>query len=414
MAPTRLAGLILVGIGTSALLVPWPIVAALVLAVLVAGAVDAWLARTRPTFARALPDVVSRAVPVPLRIIPDRSTTRVDVRQPAPPDVTVTPAEQRGGLEALFVATRRGRHLMPPYAVRSVGPLRLGQVIAREGHDHEICVFPDMVAARRLASQVQQGRFALDGRRRRGPIGLGTEFESIRTYVPGDDIRQVNWAATARSGAPMVSQWRMEQDRDVLCVLDAGRLMAAPVGDRTRMDAAVDAAAAVAAVADVVGDRAGVVAFRDVVIRDLPPGHRNGQAVAEAIFDVEPEPVEPNYLLAFQHAADRKRALIVVLTDFVDPAASRPLQDAVPVLTRRHSVIVAGARDPALDEALSASVTTIEDAARAAVALDVAADRRQVVAGLRHHGAQVVEVGVEDLGARVVAAYLRAKALARF
>ncbi len=414
MAPTRRAGLIIVGIGISALLVPWPIVVALALAVVTAAAVDAWLARTRPEFTRIMPDVVSRAVPVPISILPDRPAPRAVLRQPAPPDLAVTPAEQGGGLEGRLVAARRGRHLMPAYAVRSIGPMRLGQLIEQEGDEREILVFPDMVAARRLAAEVRQGRFALDGRRRRGPVGLGTEFESIRTYVPGDDIRQVNWPATARSAGPMVNQWRVERDRDVLCLLDAGRLMAAPVGDRTRMDAAVDITAAVAAVADVVGDRVGVVVFRRELVRDLPPGHRNGRAVAESIFDVEPEPVEPDYLLAFQHAADRKRALIVVLTDLVDPAASRPLQDAMVVLTRRHSVIVAGVSDPALEAALTGPVATVEDAARAAVALDVVEDRRRVVAGLRHRGAQVVEASVDEVSARVVAAYLRAKALARF
>ncbi len=414
MAPTRRAAAMLLGIGFSALLLPAPVVAAAIAALAISTGIDAWVSRGLPALSRTVPDVLSRGVPAPVRIVPDRPSSRIWVRQPTPPDLRAAPPEQGGGLDGTLTALRRGRHTLDPFAVRSVGPLRLGQSLHRAGEAGEVSVFPDMVAARRLASLVQHGTFALEGRRRRGPIGLGTEFESIRAYVPGDDIRQVNWAATARSDQPMVNQWRLEQDRDVICLVDAGRLMAAPIGDRTRMDAAVDVAAAVAAVADVVGDRAGVVVFRNEIERSLPPSHRAGTAVAEAIFDVEPAPVESDYLLAFQHVASRKRALVVVLTDILDESAARPLSDAIGVLARRHSVVVGSVRDPDLAEALGGEVGNLEDVARAAVALDVLGSRRQVVAGLRRHGAVVIESPPSELSAGVVAAYLRAKSLARF
>ena len=124
--------------------------------------------------------------------------------------------------------------------------------------------------------------------RRRGPLGLGTEFESVRDYLPDDDIRQVNWRATARLGRPMSNQYRVEHDRDVVCVVDCGRLMAAPVGVRTRLDAAIDAAVAVAAVADELGDRCGALAFDGDLLRTLSPRRRGTAAVVRALFDLEP------------------------------------------------------------------------------------------------------------------------------
>ena len=147
------------------------------------------------------------------------------------------------------------------------GPLGLAAWYRRVGDAAEVLVYPDLPAAWRLALAVRQGRFRDPGRLTRGPLGLGTDFESIRDYLPDDDIRQVNWRATARLGRPMSNQYRVEQDRDVVCLVDAGRLMAAPLGDRTRLDATIDAVAAVALVADEVGDRCGVVAFDDDVIR---------------------------------------------------------------------------------------------------------------------------------------------------
>ena len=143
----------------------------------------------------------------------------------------------------------------------------------RAAGEQEVTVYPDVPAARRLALAVRQGRFRAAGRLTRGPLGLGTEFESIRDYEPDDDIRQVNWRATERMQRPMSNQYRVEQDREVMLLIDAGRLMASPLGDRTRLDVAVDAAVAVALVADVLGDRAGDARLR-------PPGAAAARAAA--------------------------------------------------------------------------------------------------------------------------------------
>src|SRR5207237_4866428 len=186
------------------------------------------------------------------------------------------------------------------------GRFGLGRMHHRGGADAEVLVYPDMPAAYRLVVAVRQGRFRDPGVLTRGPLGLGTDFESIRDYLPDDDIRQVNWRATARTGRPMSNQYRVEQDRAVICCIDAGRLMAAPVSagglhqppprhappgsgvPLTRLDAALDAAVAVALVADEIGDQAGTIAFDRAVRRRLSPRRRGGQAVVGAIFDLEP------------------------------------------------------------------------------------------------------------------------------
>src|SRR5204862_6558456 len=149
-----------------------------------------------------------------------------------------------------IVARRRGRHVLPKRVARRTGPLGLAAWTHEVGETAELLVYPDLPAARRLASSVRTGKFRDEGLRRRGPLGLGTEFESVREYSPDDDIRQVNWRATARLGRPMSNDYRLEQDRDVIAAVDAGRLMQAPLEDRTRVDAAPDAIAALAAAGD--------------------------------------------------------------------------------------------------------------------------------------------------------------------
>lgn len=415
MAPTRFAAYLVGLIAIGSLVVPRGLVYVALTMLAGFAIADAWVSRRLPEIERLAPDLLSRGVASTVTIRPrDGAGGRIEVRQPTPPDLVVDPPQQRHGLQASIVAARRGRHVLPPFSVRATGPLGLGQSFHSIGDETPLSVYPDMPAARRLAAQVRTGLFRTEGLRNRGPVGLGTEFESIRDYVDGDDIRQVNWLATARHSRTMVNQWRLEQDRDVVCVIDAGRLMSAPIGELTRLDAAVDVAAAVGAVADVVGDRVGVVVFRDQIVRQLPARHRGGADLARTIFDIEPEPVDSDYLRAFGHVGGLKRAFVIVLTDLVEDAAARPLEEAIPTLARRHSVAVASVRDPDLDDAVVAIPDDIGDVARAAVALDVLEARRRVVRNLERQGASVIEASPSGLSAGVVAAYLRAKALARF
>ncbi len=275
-------------------------------------------------------------------------------------------------------------------------------------------MFPDLRTARRLALAVARGRFRDQGATARGPLGLGTEFELIRDYEPDDDIRQVNWRATARLGRPMSNQYRLEQDRDLLLLIDAGRLSSAPIGNEhmTILDAELDAAAALAFVADELGDRTGAIAFDDEVRRALPPRRQGGGDVVRAIYDLEPRLRDSDYELAFRRAEGSKRALVVVLCDLLEEAAARSLVRAVPVLTRRHAVMVGSPSDPALEAIVAAGERDALSAARATIAGDVLNARARAAALVRAAGARVLEAPPDRLAATLVAAYLRAKARA--
>jgi uncharacterized protein (DUF58 family) len=364
---------------------------------------------------RRVSEVLSRGVPSTLEVrAPAPAGGSVRIRQAAPAALTIEPREGDGTLEASVVASQRGRHQLPAVATRSTGPLGLARWDHRGGGDAELRVFPDLHAARRLALAVARGRFRDQGATARGPLGLGTEFELIRDYEPDDDIRQVNWRATARLGRPMSNQYRLEQDRDLLLLLDAGRLSAAPLGAEgmTVLDASLDAAAALAFVADELGDRTGAVAFDEKVRTELKPRRAGGQAVVRALFDLQPRPLDSDYELAFRRAEGSKRALVVIFCDLLEESAARPLVAAVPVLSRRHAVVVASPSDPALaalaDDAGSDPLTV----ARATVAGDVLRARARAAAQVRAAGARVLEAPPDRLPAVLVSAYLRAKARA--
>jgi uncharacterized protein (DUF58 family) len=409
VTPTPRVAALLAVIAGSALLVPWPVVLPAVLALAAATAVDLTFVRRPPEVTRTAPEFVARGTDAALRIEVDGAGDAVRVRQPVGPDLALTPDEADGGLDSKLVGRRRGRHTLAPAAVRLTGPLGLGAWHHDVGDTAEIAVLPDVPGARRIAQAVRRGRFREEGRRR-GPLGIGTEFESVREYVPDDDVRVVNWRATQRLGRPMSNQYRLERDRDVICLVDCGRLMAAPLAGGTRLDAALDAAVAVAAVADVLGDRSGTIAFDAEVRRHLPPRRRGASDLVRALFDLEPTRVDSDYELAFARVGGAKRAFVLVLTDLLEESAARPLLDALPVLARRHAVAVATAADTDLDEAVRKEAQSALDVYEAAVALDVLDARTAVVRRLRAGGADVVEAPPKALPTACVRAYLQAKA----
>jgi uncharacterized protein (DUF58 family) len=409
VTPSPRAAAALAAIALAALVVPVGLAALLAVALAVAVAADALAARLAPAVERDLPAVLSRGVPARLRVrAAGPPGGGVRVRQPAVPGVLIEPAQADDGLEATLTGRRRGRHRLPAVAVRARGPLGLARWDHAAEGTTELRVYPDMRTARSLARSVARGRFRDPGLVARGPLGLGTEFELVRDYQPDDDIRQVNWRATARMGRPMSNQYRLEQDRDVVLALDAGRLSTAPLAaDLTVLDVTLDAACAVGLVADVLGDRCGAVAFDSRLRAALRPRRAGGAALVRALFDLEPAPVESDYELAFRHVETGKRALVFVLVDLLEETAARPLAAAVPLLARHHAVVVASPADPALKAAVA------EGGARARVAASVLDARARAAARVRAGGATVLEAPPDRLPAACVAAYLRAKSRAR-
>jgi uncharacterized protein (DUF58 family) len=420
MSPTPRLGLLVAAVALGFLFLPPALPSLVILALLAAAAGDALAVGRRPDLNRTMPGILARGVPAELIVDVDAGGAATRVRQPVPPDLDLDPREADGRLAATVVPRRRGRHAVPPPAVRVDGRFGLGRVHHDGGEAAEVLVYPDMPAAHRLVTSVRQGRFRDPGVLTRGPLGLGTDFESIRDYLPDDDIRQVNWRATARTGRPMSNQYRVEQDRNVICCIDSGRLMASPVSadpgsgiPLTRLDAALDAAVAVVLVADEIGDQAGAIAFDNAVRRRLTPRRRGGQAVVSAIFDLEPTTADSDYELAFRQVGGGKRSLVIVFTDLLEEAAARSLVEAMPVLARRHHVVVASVRDPDLDRAVRTPPAEVRDVLAASVVVEALEARARVAAQLTRAGAEVLEAPPDTLAAACVGAYLRAKARSR-
>ena len=193
----------------------------------------------------------------------------------------------------------------------------------------------------------------LDGRAAVRVRGQGTEFDSLREYVSGDDVRSVDWRATARTRSVVVRTWQPERDRRVVLVLDTGRTSAGRVDDVPRLDSAMDAALLLGALAARAGDQVSLVAGDLAVRTRLKGAHRRDvvEDLQDAMSRLQPVLAETNWsrLVGAVDSISRQRALVVLLTPLEPSAIQSGLLPLVGPLTARHRVLVASVRDPELD-----------------------------------------------------------------
>ena len=211
----------------------------------------------------------------------------------------------------------------------------------------------------------------------------------------------------------MVAQYEVERAQQIVVAIDAGRLMAARLGDRRKLDYAVSAALAIAAIARLAADRVGVVAFAASVLARVAPGTgaQHSAQLTDVLSDLEPRFEEADYERAFLDLERtlRRRSLVVLFTDLFDPVASSAVLGAAKLLTTRHLVLVVLMNDAAIAGALRAVPRDAEDAYRAAVAATLSDERARAVAGLRNRGIIVVDVPAAELSIALLDAYVDIK-----
>lgn len=312
--------------------------------------------------------------------------------------------------------SRRGAFRVPASDLRIEGPLGL-VALHRRGvvPESEVRVYPALAEVARYDLAARRSLRAEIGVRAVRALGPGTEIEALREYTPDDEFRRVDWKATARRGIPMTRDLRDERSQQLTILVDAGRLGAAELGASRRIDHAVNAALLLAHVASVRGDRVGLLVFDRQVRRWMAPKRASKATVplfARALYDVDAQPVEPEYEAAFRFLAshDRRRSLLVVFTDVLSPEASEPLVSHLSATVGRHLPLCVTIADPAL---LEATRTPVEDPAsvyRLAAAREIWAERDEALRRMRARGVLTLDAPPASLTPTVVARYLELKA----
>lgn len=311
--------------------------------------------------------------------------------------------------------SRRGDRTAQRVTVRSHGPLGLA---ARQGSHTvpwTVRVLPPFTSRKHLPSRLSRLR-ELDGRTSVLTRGQGTEFDSLRDYVPGDDSRSIDWRATARRSELAVRTWRPERDRHILVVLDTGRTAAGRVGDVPRLDAAMDAALLLATLATRAGDRLDLLAY-DRRVRASVQRRTAGDvlpALVNAMAPLEAELVELDAGGMASAVLQRapQRSLVVLLTALDASPVEEGLLPVLPLLSRHHSLLVASVADPRIAE-MAAGRGTVDAVYEAAAAARTRSERRHTADRLRRHGVTVVDAAPDQLAPVLADTYLALKAAGR-
>jgi len=354
---------------------------------------------------------------------PSARSLRGTVRDAWPPSTAARPARVqvsvppggRARLATTLSPHRRGDFGAARVTVRSLGPLGLAGRQGSHQAPWSVRVLPPFTSRRHLPEKLARLR-QLDGQHRSLLRGQGSEFDSLREYVVGDDVRSIDWRSSARRVDVMVRTWRPERDRRILIVLDTGRTSAGRVAGVPRLDTSMDAALLLAALAARAGDRVEMIAAdRRVRAHVIGVGRSDvlpALTSAMAVLDAELIESDAGLMAATVLGIARQRCLVVLLTDLNAAAIEEGLLPRVPALAARHRLLVAAVADPRIDEMAAAR----GDAAAvygAAAGERARAERARISARLRRRGVEVVDAPPDRLPAALADAYLNLKAAGR-
>jgi uncharacterized protein (DUF58 family) len=347
-----------------------------------------------------------------------RRTARGVLRDGWPPSAGVTPGRQplsvpageRRRFTTTLVPTRRGDRLADRVTLRLLGPMRLAGRQRSLDVPGRLRVLHPFPSRKHLPSRLAVLR-ELDGRAAVRTRGQGTEFDSLRDYVEGDDVRSIDWRATARRRHLVVRTWQPEQHRRIVIVIDTGRTSAGRVGDAPRLDAAMDAALLLTALAGHARDRVQVVAGDRRVHARVTGSDRAGllHDVISTLAPVDAHVVEADWsVLAAEVARSTHRSLVVLLTPLEPAAVEEGLLPVLPALVAHHRVVVASVSDPALDR-MRADRDGSLAVWGAAAAERTAGSRAATAEALGRLGVDVVDAPPDELPVRLADHYLALK-----
>lgn len=306
----------------------------------------------------------------------------------------------------------RGQHQFGPVWLRVKGSF--GMLEAQRSFEcpGAVKVLPESAVSKETLSQsALSEQKNLSEKTRSRLRGEGMEFESLAEFRQGDDPRHIDWRSSAKQRRLVVRRFQIEQHRDVVILIDCGRLMAGEAGGGgSKLDRAVDAAVMLSHVALQRGDRCGLGMFDDKVIGYLPPaaGGAAYRILLESLYNVQSRWKESNFAAMFATLQARltKRALVVVISDIADASTSEQFRAALSSISRRHLLIFAALRTPLLSEIVNAPVDSMVQVSQKAVTFRLLRERERALFSLTRLGINVLDVEPSQLTVPLINRYI--------
>ncbi|NML22518.1 DUF58 domain-containing protein [Pseudoflavitalea sp. G-6-1-2] len=294
----------------------------------------------------------------------------------------------------------------------------LGFVIRRYqegGEETMVKVLPSFLALRQFELRAISNNLADAGNRKIRKIGHSLEFEQIKDYVTGDDIRSINWKATARRGGHlMVNNFSDERSQQVYCVIDKGRVMKMPFEGMSLLDYSINAALVMMRVALLRQDKAGMITFSDTLGQFLQADRKAGQmnTVLETLYNQDTQFLESDYekLYALVRTRITQRSLIILFTNFESVSGMQRQLPYLRSIARNHLVLVVFFENTELKQLTEQKVNNIESLYMRTIAERMVYEKRLIVKELQQHGISTILTTPQALTVDTVNKYLELKA----
>ena len=343
---------------------------------------------------------VTDDIPLQLRRLPPEIEIKAAPGKEGEASYNIHPRERGDAqLEGVFLRYQSGLHIAERWA-----KVKLNQTVR---------VYPNLEEAKKHTIFLLRSRQVEQERRLQRRRGLGREFESLREWRDGDELRDICWTATARRAKPITKIHQVERSQSVWIVVDAGRLLRARVGSLSKLDYAVNAALTLAHVAMFSGDKVGLLAYGRKPQQHLNAarGPAHMREFMERLAIVKEEAFEADHFRAAQLLLrdQKRRCLIVWLTDLAETAMTPEVIDSAYQMMPRHVVLFAAIAQPELDELAETAPETPRDLYRHTAALEMVQRRDLLLARLRYRGALAMEFAPGKLSTALVNHYLDIK-----
>jgi len=311
--------------------------------------------------------------------------------------------------------TERGEYFFHDINVFMKSPL--GLVVRKKIIEAEkmVKVLPSFFALRKYELLAYSNQLAEAGNRKIRKIGHSLEFEQIKEYVYGDDIRSINWKATGRKGGQlMVNNYTDEKSQQVYCIIDKGRVMKMPFDGLTLLDYAINATLILSRVALVKQDKAGLVTFSELIGEFLPADHKAIQMnnILQLLYNQQTKFLDSDYekLYALIRTRITQRSLVILFTNFESLSALRRQLPYIRGIARNHLLLVVFFENTSLGELTKNEVKDIEGLYVKTIAEKFEYEKRLIVKELKQHGIATILTAPQHLTVNIVNKYLEIKA----
>jgi uncharacterized protein (DUF58 family) len=310
--------------------------------------------------------------------------------------------------------TKRGEYSFGAVNVFVKSPLGLVKRRYQFSQDKMVAVYPSYLQMRQYELMAISNRLTTLGIKRIRRLGHSMEFEQIRPYVLGDDIRTVNWKATARRNDLMVNAFQDERSQSVYCLIDKGRVMKSPFEGLTLLDYAINATLVLSNIALIKQDKAGLITFSEVIGQILPADRKAGQMqkILETLYKQKTRYLESDYetLYSYVKTHIRQRSLLLLFTNFETVNAMRRQLPFLRRLAKTHLLIVVFFENTETSLLLKTPAENTEDIYLKTIAERFYYEKRRIVKELEQYGIQSILTAPKDLNANTVNKYLELKA----